>query len=197
MPRKGNATLVGLSAPRVIIVPRWGGTANDEWYPWLASELPGVDVLDLPNPEAPDLDVWTAGVAAAVGDDPYALARTCLIAHSAGCRAALHALTKLPPGRAVNKVLFVAGWWTIDEPWPEIQPWIDAPLDLELVKDGFQSLEVLLSTNDPFTADHEANAAQWREQLDAEVVVVAEAKHFNGIQQPIVLDKARELFAEL
>lgn len=189
--------MVGLSAPRVLVVPRWGGTPQDEWYPWLSQELPGVTVLDLPNPEAPDLAAWTDGIVAAIGEDPYALARMMVIAHSAGCRAVLGALAKLPPGRSVNKVLCVAGWWTLDQPWPEIQPWIDAPVDPNAVKDGLQSIRVLLSTNDPYTADHHSNAARWREQLDAEVVMVPEAQHFNGVQQPIVFEQARELYAAL
>lgn len=189
--------MVGLSAPRVLVVPRWGGTPADEWYPWLTRELPGTCAVELPNPEAPSLEAWVHGVLAAIGNDPYALARTLLIGHSSGCRAVLHALAQLPPGRAVNKVLCIAGWWTLDQPWPEIQPWIDAPLDLEAVSEGHTGIRVLLSTNDPFTADYEANAAQWRGNLEAEVVVVPEAKHFTGQLQPIVLDQARTLYTAL
>ena len=128
MARKGASTLVGLSAPRVIVVPRWGGTPNDDWYPWIASELRGVTVLNLPNP--PTVDAWVAGVATEIGDDPYALARTLVIGHSVGCRAVLAALAKLPSGRAVHSVLCIAGWWQLDEPWPEIQPFIDLDIDL-------------------------------------------------------------------
>lgn len=189
--------MVGLSAPRVIVVPRWGGTPADEWYPWVASEMPGAAVVDLPNPDAPELPAWTAAVSEAIGDDPYALARTLVIAHSAGCRATLHALAKLAPGRAINKLLCVAGWWTVDTPWPGIEPFMNTPLDLEAVKEGQQGIRVLLSSNDPHTADHETTAALWRDNLEADVVVIPEARHFNGVQQPIVLDQARQLYGEL
>lgn len=189
--------MVGLSAPRVLVVPRWGGTPYDEWYAWLAEAVAGVQVLELPNPDAPNLEAWTHGVFQAIGDDPYALARTLVVGHSAGCRAILHALALLAPGRAVSRVLCVAGWWSLDDPWPQIQPWIDAPIDLEAVKAGQHGIRVLLSTNDPFTADADANAASWRERLDAEVQIAPEAGHFTGPQQPLVLTNTRDLFAQL
>lgn len=195
MARKGASTLVGLSAPRVIVVPRWGGTPNDDWYPWLADELRGTTVLDLPNP--PTVEAWVDGVIEGIGTDPYALARTLVIGHSVGCRAVLGALASLPSGRAVHSVLCVAGWWTLDEPWPEIQPFIDLEVDLTAAREGYQNLHVLLSTNDPFTADSEANAALWIERLDATVVTVPEAGHFNGKLQPAVLQSARELYGSL
>ena len=195
MARKGASTMVGLSAPRVIVVPRWSGTPNDDWYPWLAEELRGVTVAELPDP--PTVEAWVAGVTEAVGTDPYALARTLVIGHSVGCRAVLAALAGLPAGRAVHSVLCVAGWWTLDRPWPEIQPFIELEIDLAAARDNCQNLHVLLSTNDPFTADHEANAAQWRERLDAAVITVPEAGHFNGKQQPAVLQAARELYGAL
>ncbi len=58
--------MVGLSAPRVLVVPRWGGTATDDWYAWLQSELPGTTVLDLPQPDAPSLQAWTDAIVAAM-----------------------------------------------------------------------------------------------------------------------------------
>jgi predicted alpha/beta hydrolase family esterase len=191
--------LVGTTGPRIVVVPRWGGGPNDDWYPWLVSELAGitVDVLNMPSPDAPTIDAWTSAVVEALGDDPYTLARTLLIGHSVGCQAAVRAVAALPPGRSVAHLLGVAGWLWVDTPWDAIVPWLQTPIDPLAVADGAQAIRVLLSTDDPFTADHAANATAWRERFEAEVHLVPDAGHFNAAEQPIVLQHVRELFMQL
>lgn len=198
--RPKNATLVGLTGPRIIVVPRWSGTPRDDWYPWLREQLGtavSTHVLALPDPGTPTVEAWTRGVVDALGDDPYSLARTLLVGHSVGCQAALRAVATLGSGRAVARLLCVAGWFTVDNPWDTILPWMHTPLDDAAVRDGAQKIHVLLSTNDPFTADHQANAGAWRDRLEAEVHVVPDAAHFNASPQPVVLEHVRALFAEL
>jgi len=55
---------------------------------------------------------------------------------------------------------------------------------------------VLLSDNDPFTADSAANAALWRARLHAQVRLVPGARHFNGAQEPAVYDALRAVALE-
>jgi hypothetical protein len=197
--RERSTTMVGVGGPRIVVIPRWGGTASDDWYPWLRRELAGISmhVLELPDPQAPTIESWTYGILEALGDDPYALAQTLLVGHSVGAQAALRATAMLAPGRAVANLLAVAGWLSIDEPWPEIQPWIDTPIDADEVAEGAHRIRVLISTNDPYTADHGANADAWRERFEAETVIVDDAAHFNAAQEPIVLHHVRELFAKM
>ena len=52
---------------------------------------------------------------------------------------------------------------------------------------------MLLSDDDPFTSDHIANAALWRNRLGAEVVLISGAKHFNVGEAPDVLETLRTL----
>jgi len=183
---------------KIIVVPRWSGRSSSDWYPWLSSALEGelaVEALDLPEPGAPTIEAWTAGVAAALGDDAATLESTLLVGHSVGARAALHALERLPAGRQIGGLLAVAGWWTVDRPWPTIVPWIEAPLDLARVRAATRRIEVLLSDNDPFTADDRANAARWQAALGARVTVCAGALHFNGAAEPAVLAAIRRISA--
>ena len=191
--------MVGIGGPRIVIVPRWGGTPDNDWYPWIRRELAGitVELLQMPDPGTPTIAAWTSTVRTALGDDPYALAQTMLVGHSVGAQAAMRAVAQLGDGRAVAKLLCVAGWFAVDAPWPEIRPWMDTPIDDTAVRDGAHSIHVLLSTNDPFTADHQANAAQWTTRLEAEVSVVDGAGHFNGAEEPVVLEHVRRLFAQL
>lgn len=193
--RRGASTQIGMSAPRLIVVPRWGASPSDDFYPWLADQIVGLEVLSLPNP--PTLESWMHGVRQAIGEDPYALARTLVIAHSVGAMTTLRAAAELPPGRAISRLLCVAGWATLDEPWAEIRPWLDTPLDVERVKGGVQNVRVLLSDNDPFTSDYESNGRWWREQLEAEVEVIPGAGHFNAPEQPVVIEHIKDLFGRL
>jgi hypothetical protein len=106
----------------------------------------------------------------------------------------LRALALLPAGVRLPGVLCVAGWWAVDQPWETILPWMEPP-DLPAIRRVAQAVHVLLSTNDPFTADHETNAALWRDRLDAEVEVVPNAKHFNATEEPAVLAALDRLLA--
>jgi predicted alpha/beta hydrolase family esterase len=197
--RARSTTMVGVGGPRIVVVPRWGGTPDDDWYPWARRELAGitVELLAMPEPASPTIEAWTATVLEALGDDPYALAQTMLVGHSVGAQAAMRAVARLGDGRAVAKLVAVAGWFAIDAPWPAIQPWIDTPIDPVQVRAGAHEIHVLLSTNDPFSRDYEANAAVWRDQLEAHVEVVAGAGHFNAATEPVVLAHLRQLFAQL
>lgn len=187
---------------RVLIVPRWGGGPSDDWYPWLleriaAGDVPGADraeVLALPNPTAPEVERWSQGVAARLAEDP---ARTVVVGHSVGAQAALRALATLPDGVRVAGMLAVAGWRTVDQPWPTIVPWIETPIALVRVRQAATRIAVLLSDDDPFTRDHEATAGWFREAFGADITVAPGGRHFNGAAEPAVLDALAALVGEL
>lgn len=176
---------------RLVVVPRWGGKPGSDYYPWLVASLAdsGLEIVvcDLPDPGTPRLDTWPPEVLKVLGTDREALARTWVLAHSVGCQAALHALAELPDGLQIAGMLAVAGWWTVDKPWPTILPWQDNLADDARVRAAVPRISLLLSDNDPFTADHAGNAALWRERLAAEVTLAPGGKHFNYAQEPAVL----------
>ncbi len=186
---------------RLVIVPRWSGRASSDFYPWLRAELaalpdaPFAEVVipELPDPDAPRLDTWPPAILTALGTAPDLLARTVVLAHSVGVQATLHALAALPDGRRIAGLLAVAGWWHVDRPWPAIVPWQSTLPDLARVRAALGSLLVLLSDDDPFTADHAGNAALWQERLGARIQQVPGAKHFNTPTSPPVLAALRTL----
>jgi hypothetical protein len=174
---------------QAIVVPRWGGTPAHDWYPWIVAEREGrIRVLDLPDPETPTITAWPEAIAGVLRERGNALADTVLVGHSVGCQAVLRALGRLPEDARVHAVLCVAGWWTVDAPWETIRPWMDPPPDVGRIRGIAGSVHVLLSTNDPFTADYEHNAGLWRSRLHAHVTVIDDAKHFNATEEPAVLD---------
>lgn len=169
---------------RVVLVPRWSGTEESDWYPWLRRHLQ-VEVVPLrPTPDAPEIAPCVAELMSRV-DDP---SETLLIGHSVGCQVILRTLAEL--GRPANGVLLVAGWWTVDAPWDSIRTWIETPLDTDrIVADR---THVLLSDDDPFTADYEKTRRLFEQRLGATTEVHPGAKHFNKAEEPAVLEAIRK-----
>jgi predicted alpha/beta hydrolase family esterase len=177
----------------LVIVPRWAGRPDTDFYLWLEAKLrespqtfSSVRTLDMPNPSQPTIEAWVGTLAQAVSPAPAP--STILMGHSVGCQTVLRYLTTLPPGHVIDGALLVAGWWDVDKPWESLVPWIETPMDLERVRAAARHFVVLLSDNDPFTADHARNRQLWEERLGAEVVLAPGGRHFNNPQEPAVLE---------
>ena len=186
----------------LIVVPRWSGTPAHDWYPWIGTKLHGsssyspVVIADMPDPGLPTIDGWRQALAAIAGADPGALSSTVLVGHSVGAQAVLHFLAELPEGVQIASALFVAGWWSVDQPWESIRPWVNHSHAHARIRRAAKSLHVLISDNDPFTAGHAENAELWRSRLGATVRVVPGAKHFNGAEEPAVHAALERIAAE-
>jgi uncharacterized protein len=185
---------------RIVIVPRWAGGPDHDWYPWVREQLRGshpqlaVEMLELPNPGAPVIEQCVAAFEAALGTDVAALGSTMLVGHSVGGQALMRYLAEqcaAPSSEPRPELVCIAGWWTVDEPWPTIRPWIEVPIDLPRLRANTARVTVLLSDDDPFTADWRANQAAWEQRLDADVRVKPGARHFNSAQEPAVLELLR------
>jgi predicted alpha/beta hydrolase family esterase len=177
----------------LFIVPRWAGRPDTDFYPWLEGQvresrqgITSVRTLDMPNPAQPTIEAWVGTLSRAVGPSPEP--STLLMGHSVGCQAVIRYLATLPPGRVIDGVLLVAGWWDVDKPWESIVPWIETPVELARVRAAARRFVVLQSDNDPFTADHARNRGLWEERLGAEVVLAPGARHFNNPREPAVLE---------
>jgi uncharacterized protein len=188
---------------RLIVIPRWSGTPSDDWYPWLQRELGAVTpqpfdpvvVADMPDPGEPTISSWMGRVQQLLGADPDEMARTVIIGHSVGCQAVLRALAELPVGLHVDSVLCVAGWFWTDAPWESLLPWIETPFDQARTRSAAgQQIVVMMSDNDRHTSDWRANRSAWQDRLDASVVIVPGANHFNGEQYPIILQTLLDHF---
>ena len=129
---------------RLIVIPRWSGWPESDWYPWLERTLRAepeslfdeIVIGDMPQPNLPIIEDWVGETLRLMGDDAEILAKTVMIGHSVGCQAILRSLARLSPGMAVHGSIFVAGWFDVDSPWPAIEPWVQ-PIDgMEQAKCG-------------------------------------------------------------
>jgi predicted alpha/beta hydrolase family esterase len=186
----------------LFVVPRWSGDSTSDWYPWLGrrlAEMPEVafipEVVPLhPDPDEPAIEECVGALRRAVGTGSQAARRTILVGHSVGCQVILRYLATLPERGVFTGILCVAGWWTVDEPWASIRPWVETPIDPARARAALDRIVVLLSDNDPYTADFAANWKIWKEKPGAEVHLFSGAGHFNRAEEPAVLDSLAECF---
>ena len=189
-----------VSLDRILLVPRWSGRRDSDFYPWLGRTLAErgwrgeLEVVSLRPPDAPDLAATVEAVRGRLAP-PARASRTLLIGHSVGAQAAIRALAEMPPGIEVAALLGVAAWWTVDDPWPAIEPWIETPFDWSRARSAARRRVVMLSTNDPFTADADRTRRLFEERLAADVRIQPEAAHFNATEQPSILALVLDLLA--
>jgi hypothetical protein len=183
---------------RIVSIPRWSGTADSDFYPWLREQLGREIEIEtvplLPAPNAPEVAATVDAAVRILGADPEVLGRTLVIGHSVGVQVAMRALASLPEGTRVQALVGVAGWWSVDQPWASLLPWQE-PFAFEGVRSRCVEARILISDDDPFTAGFETTARLFAERIGAEVGVVRGAKHFNGATAPAVLEVVRAALA--
>jgi len=164
---------------RVFLIHRWSGGPEDDWRPWLKTELEKqeyeVHVPQMPDTEWPVIEKWVKHLEKIVGTPD---SQTFFIGHSIGNQAILRYLEKIntPIGGAV----FVSGWFYLenleDEETADIaRPWIETPIDLEKVRKVLPQSTLIISDNDPYGA-HESNKKKFLE-LDSKIIILPKAGH--------------------
>jgi predicted alpha/beta hydrolase family esterase len=157
------------AAPRIrsaVLVPRFGGDTTADWYSSALAQLAGLGIR--------------AAIAKAVGDNPHEIAQTILIGHSVGSRALLAYLSRHGADRTFAGLVSVAGWFTADDliSYPALAPWVNMEVNFGSIASAAGPITVHLSDNDPFTADWQANAADWLGKLGAAVHIAHGAGYY-------------------
>jgi predicted alpha/beta hydrolase family esterase len=186
---------------RVVIAPRWGADTGSDWYPWLLREIranshfESAEVVAWPDPDRIDIPGAVEAIHQVVGPQPEAIGRTLLIGHGVGAQAHLRYLASLEKDVVVPGLLCVAGWWSREpiDP-PELAPWIEEPIGLARVRQACHKVVVLLSDDDPHTADQVANRRIWEDKLDARVFMHAAVGHFTAPESPTILQTLIQRF---
>lgn len=193
---------------KIVIVPRWAGAPHDDWYPWLGEQLRAVapeDDLEY-QVHALQMPAWNVPVVGNAVDylqevlPPEQLGpHIFLVGHSVGCLAILHYLAQVaeqhPTAKPIGGVLCVAGWFSVDSPWQDIQNWMDAPINFEAARRLIpeDKLTVLLSDDDPYTSGYQNNERLWVERLHSRVNILPGRQHFSAQLDFDVRDAVRDL----
>jgi predicted alpha/beta hydrolase family esterase len=166
---------------RAIIVHRWGGSSAADWYPWLSHQLSGrgwqVDIPDMPDPEEPRMESWTAvldDILSQISDEDEVL----FVGHSLGCQAIVRTLEDADlPVRAV----FVAGWFTLEgldgREFLIAEPWLDESIDFETARAKLIDSVAIFSDDDPYVPP--PNKSIFKERLGSHIVEVGGRGHFD------------------
>ncbi|MDE1871660.1 MAG: alpha/beta hydrolase [Candidatus Micrarchaeota archaeon] len=168
---------------RMILVHRWGGTPNSDWYPWIRRMLLERDfevlVPEMPHTNEPHIGEWVpylSEVAKGIDENTY------FIGHSVGCQAIMRYLEELGGDVAVGAV-FIAPWLNLigsslesNEEKELAMEWTSTPIDLHAVKRHLKSSFALFSDNDPFVPLDDSRI--FREELGSRVVIHPKRGHF-------------------
>ena len=172
-----------LKMKRAFIVHRWDGTPKSDWYLWLKRELEKkgfkVEVPTMPNTSTPKINDWVNHLKKVVGKLD---SETYFIGHSIGCQTIMRFLEREDYNGKIGKMMFVAGWFKLDNLEGEeveaiANPWIDTPIDFNKIKQKIPKLTVFLSTNEPYGFVEE-NSKIFKEKLNAKVILEKDKGHF-------------------
>lgn len=163
---------------RAFLIHGTGGNPDNFWFPTIKTHLSelGFDVVapQMPNPDQPDLAVWTNFFhehygALNEGD--------IIIGHSAGVPCALALIEQA--SAPINKALLVAGYAT---PLPHHGP--DHPAlfknpNWSRIKNNAHSFYFIHSDNDPWGCDHKQGEI-FREKLGGTLIIKTGEGHFGS-----------------
>lgn len=167
---------------RVIIIHRWEGGPNDDWRPWLKTELEkfGYEVLipEMPDTNTPVIEKWVSHSAEVVGEPDK---DTYFVGHSIGCQTILRYLETV--NVSVGGAIFVAGWFNLDnleneEAKKTAKPWITHPINLAKVRQVLPKSTLIISDNDPYNC-FEENKKKF-EELGSKIIVLHNAGHITA-----------------
>jgi predicted alpha/beta hydrolase family esterase len=158
------------------------GNPDNFWFAWLRAQLSAqgyaVTAPQLPEPDKPNLDIWT----------PFALrnlafdAETIIIGHSAGCPLILSILNRL--SGPIRRAILVAGFIRLKEMEDDNVMLLKAP-DWDKIKANGGEFFFFNSDNDPWGCDHLQGEAL-RGKLGGTLIVRSGAGHFGSkvFEQP-------------
>lgn len=166
---------------RFIIVHRWSGGPQDDWRPWLSSELLklGHEVIlpSMPDTDIPVIEKWVNNLAEVVGTPDK---DTYFVGHSIGCQAIMRYLEIIDT--EVGGAYFVAPWFKMtnleDEEVEAIaRPWIETMVDFKQVKKVCPNIKAFISSNEPYGYIEE-NKWILENKLEAQVTILENKGHF-------------------
>jgi len=168
---------------RVFIIHRWDGNPESDWYPWLKQELEKkgfqVFIPQMPNATKPEIEKWVSKIKNEVRNLD---AETYFIGHSIGCQAIMRYVEKEKYNDKIGIVIFVAGWFKLDNLENEevkkiANPWLKTPFNFNAIKQKISKLTVFLSTDDPYNFINE-NAQIFKNNLSAKIILEKNKGHF-------------------
>ncbi len=180
---------------RVILVHRWNGTPEADWYPWFKRELEGegirVEVPAMVPADAPNRERWVAQLSEFVGVPDE---ETYLVGHSVGCITILRYLEGLPEGQRVGGVVLIAGF-TDNLGYEELTNYFTTPINWSKIQSHVERFIAIHSDNDQYVPLRHGDV--FRDQLGAALTVLHDRKHFEAEDGTTTFPEARDAVLKL
>jgi predicted alpha/beta hydrolase family esterase len=160
----------------VFIVHGVGGYPEENWFPWLKSELESLDcnvfVPQFPTPENQTLDGWLAVLDKYRG---YLNGGSIVVGHSLGVSFLLNVLEE----NRIRAAFLVAGFvGKIDNEFDEgMKTFAQREFKWDKIKRNCRKFYIFYSDNDPYVKARKAK--ELSERLGTDAILVKNAGHFN------------------
>ena len=152
------------------------GNPDNFWFAWLRQQLTeqgfAVTAPQLPDPDNPNLSVWT----------PFALqnlkfdTETVIVGHSAGCPLALSILDSL--NHSIRRTVLIAGFFRLKEMQDDNVMLMKSP-DWAKIRSNGHEFFFLNADNDPWGCDQH-QGAMLREKLGGTQIILTGESHFGS-----------------
>lgn len=165
---------------KIILIHRWEGTSQSDWYQWLKEELGSfgfeVLILEMPDTEVPVIESWVNYLSEIAQPDE----NTYFVGHSIGCQTILRYLETIDV--KIGGVVFVAPWLKLDnleddEVLEIAKPWLETPINFEKIQTTTSNIQAILSSDEPYGYIQE-NKETLEKNLGAEVSILENRGHF-------------------
>ncbi|HRY31050.1 MAG TPA: alpha/beta hydrolase [Candidatus Paceibacterota bacterium] len=169
---------------KALIIHGWDGNPKEPLHNYLKRELETlgheVTIPVMPNPAVPVISDWIEKIKS-VFDKDFDL----IIGHSIGCQGVLRFIENLESNIIISKVILIAPWMkldmqTIEEEGEEVveiaKPWMETPIDFDVVKKRVGKVITIFSDNDPYVPLDQADF--FKDKLGAQVFIEKEQGHF-------------------
>ncbi len=162
----------------VLILHGTGGNSNENWFPWLKTELEKrqwkVRLPDLPKAEEPNIKRYNKFIFKS--SDWRFNKDSIIVGHSSGAVAILGLLEELPEEVQVDSC-YLVGAFKDDLGWDSLKSLFETPFDFEKIKAKAKNFVFIHSNNDPYCPlEHAKYLAQ---ELGGKLIVKKGQKHFS------------------
>lgn len=180
-----------------IIVHGTDGNPDENWFPWLKSELGelGYDVFvpKFPTPKGQTLENWFKVFK---NYERYLDRNSIIVGHSIGVAFLLNVLEQR--NKSIRAAFFVGGWTgLLNNPMFDkiIKTFSDKKFDWTKIKQNCKKFYIFHSDNDPYVPLEMAK--DLAKNLDANLILVKGAGHFNSesgyTKFPLLLESIKNL----
>ncbi len=164
----------------IIIIHGTGGSPNENWFPWLKSELEKLNhrvfVPEFPTPKNQSLKNW---LDVFKNYEQYLDKNTIVVGHSLGAAFLLNVLEKLD--RPIKSAFFVSGFLGLlnNPEFDELnKTFTTKSFDWDKIKSNCEEFCVINSNNDPYEPIEKGK--ELAKNLNVKLTIIKNAGHINS-----------------